>query len=109
MYRTIIKLARTSQTNRESSLQMGMQIFRDDLFTHADKLHRHRGKLGDFKRQQVFLRFFYNSVHVDDRKLLNWAYIHREINVIFVVELLVGSREGSPIMSQRSLQCWTVN
>ncbi len=78
MYRTILKLARTSQTNRESSLQMGMQIFRDDLFTHADKLHRHRGKLGDFKRQQVFLRFFYNSVHVDDRKLLGWAYTYTQ-------------------------------
>ena len=52
MYRTILKLARTSQTNHESSLQMGMQTFWDDLFTHADKLHRHRDKLGDFKRQQ---------------------------------------------------------
>lgn len=78
MYCTILKLARTSQTNRESSLQMGMQIFWDDLFTHADKIHRHRDKLGDFKRQQVFLRCFYNRVHVDDRKLLGWAYIQRD-------------------------------
>ena len=85
MFRIISKLARPRQTNCQSSLQMRMQLFWHDLFTHADKLHRHRNELSDFKRQQVFDRFFYHSIHVDYRILLGWAFKEEEIKVLFLL------------------------